>query len=114
MSTKTLGTNGTTTLTAIAAASGGSTVNELIPGNFANISATDFATIQEAIKNDKINTFPRAQYALTRSGLLYVPNRGVLQVLPGDWIGVDATGWPVLVGANAIASVSPASSWTHS
>jgi len=30
-------------------------------------------------------------------GLLYVPRRGVLIVLPGDWVAYDAQGWPVLI-----------------
>lgn len=113
MATKTLGTNGNNTLTAISAAAGRTTAaSDLIEGNFANISAADLATIQEAILNDKVNGNPIYPGGLVREGLLYVPNRGVLKVLPGDWIGVDATGWPILVSANAIASGS--TSWTHS
>lgn len=36
-------------------------------------------------------------------GQLIVPNRGVLQVLPGDFVAIDpVTGWPVLVSNAAI------------
>ena len=55
--------------------------------------------------------------ALTTDGKLFIPNRGVLQVLPGDYIGVDANGGPILVSANAIAggsSPSASTSWTKS
>ena len=49
--------------------------------------------------------------AFSPSGLLYVPRRGVLKVLPGDYIGVDALGWPILVSSNSIAN---GGGWTHS
>lgn len=45
------------------------------------------------------------------SGILYVPNRGILRARPGDYVMVDTTtGWPILVSAAAIAS----GPWTHS
>lgn len=50
--------------------------------------------------------------AFSKLGSLYVPNRGTLQVYPGDWVGVDASGFPILVGVEAIAFAN--SSWTHS
>lgn len=99
MATKTLGTNATNTLTALPFQRGG-----LLPA--------DIAIIQEGILNDLINGNPVYPGAFSSMGLLYVPNRGILQVLPGDYVGIDATGWPILVSANAIASGS--TSWTHS
>lgn len=101
MATATLGTNATTTLTALA---------------FTKAAAdADIATMAIAIKNDLLLkqsgvtvTYPGA---FSKMGLLYIPNRGVLQVLPGDFVGVDASGWPVLVSAEAIAFGS--TSWTH-
>lgn len=48
--------------------------------------------------------------SFSKNGLLYVPNRGVLKLLPGDAIAVDATGWPVLVSAQALAFSG--TSWT--
>jgi hypothetical protein len=98
MATKTLGTNATTTLTALSFQRGG-------------LAAADIATIQQDILNDLVNGNPIWPGAFSSMGLLYVPNRGILQVLPGDYVGVDATGWPILVSANAIASGS--TSWTH-
>jgi hypothetical protein len=59
------------------------------------------------IWNDALN--PQAQLnhvnlsqSLTPNGLLYVPNRGVLRVYPGDWVAVDAAGWPVLIGRESL------------
>jgi hypothetical protein len=43
-------------------------------------------------------------------GQLFIPNRGMLKVFPGDWVGVDSQGWPILVSANSIANAA----WTHS
>lgn len=75
------------------------------------MNAADFADLQQQIKNDKNVDHPVVPGAFTRSGQLFVPNRGVLQVLPGDYVCVDATGWPVLVSAAAMAD---ATDWTHS
>lgn len=38
-----------------------------------------------------------------REALLSVPGRGMLKVLPGDIVAVDATGWPILLSANTVA-----------
>src|SRR5260370_41309676 len=121
MATKTLGTNATTTLTALAHQSAGN-------------AAADVATIMQAILDDgmvypgagsgpqplggqprhqqgaSVGPYPGAYHV---NGLLVIPNRGFLRVLPGDWIGVDANGWPILVSAAAIAGTYAASSWTH-
>lgn len=37
------------------------------------------------------------------NGTLLVPGRGILRVTPGDVVGVDNSGWPVLVSAASIA-----------
>lgn len=124
MATKTLGTNATTTLTAV----------QWTPG----MSAADFASIANGILDDGAvfsaggsvpNTTPNLMAhspatsrgpipgAFTQSGILTIPNRGQLRVLPGDWVGIDANGWPILVSSVAIAGGSgafSATSWTHS
>lgn len=101
MSTKTLGTAGTTTLTALAYS----------PGYGSGMSAADIATIALGIKNDQINGRPIYPQAFSANGLLYVPNRGILQMLPGDWVGFDSqTGWPILVSKTAAANAG----WVHS
>ncbi len=113
MALLTLGSNGTTTLSAL----------QFLPAS----SQTDFAALGALILDDRsqvggvANAAPSAKPiwpgALSRLGKLFIPNRGVLNLLPGDYIAVDANGWPILLSANAIAggsSPSVATSWTHS
>lgn len=99
MSTKTLGTTAQTSLTAL----------KYLPGYNSGMAAADQATIQNAIQDDLGNAHSRLAGAFP-GGQLYFPNRGVLNVLAGDWVGVDANGWPVLVSAYSIAT----GGWTHS
>jgi hypothetical protein len=85
MATTTLGTVSTSTLTAI----------QWQP---AGVSASDLTAIRNAILNDKIIGLPNPIYpGALEDGKLYVPNRGVLTILPGDWIGVDQNGFPYLI-----------------
>ncbi len=86
-----------------------SSLSSLVMGG-ASAVAADAALLNAAILNDKVNGNPRWPGAFAQSGVLFVPNRGILQVLPGDVIGVDASGWPILVSAHAIAYGS--TSWT--
>ena len=107
MATKTLGTNTTATLTALAV-------------NPANAQA-DVATISQGILSDGLvgtfgagltSSFAKGAIypgAWELDGMLYIPNRGVLKVFPGDWVGIDSQGWPVLISANSIAN----GPWTH-
>ena len=130
MATITLGTNGTTTLTALT----------WTPA----AAVADIATIQAAIRDDgmvfsagglagttgpnPVPFPPRHQAgssagqipgAFLPNGQLVIPNRGILRLLPGDVVGVDANGWPILVSALAIAgsgtytNYPAATSWTH-
>ncbi len=76
------------------------------------ISVANVALFSTAVLDD-INPahshWPGALIPTT--GLLSIPNRGTLKILPGDYVMVDATtGWPILVSAYAIAS----GPWTHS
>lgn len=123
MATRTLGTNGTTTLTAIP-----------WPDLTSAVQQADIAALNALITDDVPNQFtPPATPAastpypsttvrnliansISQNGLLFVPNRGVLRLFPGDWIGVDATGWPILLSPMAISGITggPATSWTHS
>ena len=99
MATKTLGTSATSSLTAV----------PFLPGYGSGILAADQATICNAIKDDLGNAHSRLPGAF-QAGQLFIPNRGVLQVLPGDYVGVDANGWPILVSKYSIAT----GGWTHS
>lgn len=101
-------TGGTTTSTALTS----------LVWNAQNAPA-DIAAISNAIYDDRQNIYPNIPIgslntpvqtsatiypgAFNQSGLLYVPNRGVLKVLPGDYVMVDpASGWPILVSRTAI------------
>jgi hypothetical protein len=95
MATSTFGTSLTTSLTAMQASGA--------------MPIADIAAIAEGILNDQINGLPIFPEAWSQKSLLYVPNRGILKVLPGDWVAVDSTGWPILVSKYAIAN----GPWTH-
>ena len=121
MATRTMGTAGTTTLTALP-----------FPNLTSATPSTDFAAIATLILDDApllwsvgnagtanaqnatqiAAAHNRMPTAYARNGLLYVPNRGVLQVMPGDWVGVDGFGWPILVSGRSIQSAT--TSWAHS
>ena len=95
MATSTLGTTANNSLTSLIAA------GAMLPA--------DIAAITNAIKDDLINGNPIYPGAYSLNDLLYVPNRGILKVLPGDYVGVDSSGWPILVSKNSIAHAA----WTH-
>lgn len=102
MALKTLGTAANNTLAGFVVGT-----NDLI--------SADVATILNTILNDQINpagpgAAPIYASAYMQQGGLYVPNRGFLKALPGDFIGIDpATGWPVLLSSKAAAGAS----WVH-
>jgi hypothetical protein len=104
---------------------GGTTANNVLTSlQFAPTgtatSIADIATLANAIYDDRQNVYPNPTIpggtvivqpstpivypgAFGPNGLLYVPNRGVLKVLPGDYVMVDTTsGWPILVSRTAI------------
>jgi hypothetical protein len=95
MATSTFGTNANSSLTAL-----------LSSGSMA---AADIAAIVNLIKDDINPAHPLMPTAWSQGNLLYVPNRGILQVKPGDWVAVDSQGWPILVSANSVAN----GPWTH-
>jgi hypothetical protein len=76
-----------------------------------SMTVADVATLTLSILNDQINGHPIYPGAFSSTGLLYVPNRGVLKVLPGDYVAVDTVGWPVLISA---LSAGTGASWVHS
>jgi hypothetical protein len=101
LATKTLGTSTTSGLTALA----------YLPG-YGSIATADVATLANDIKDDLNVAHPQipGSFNVTEGGQLFIPNRGVLRILPGDWVGVDANGWPILVSKYSIAT----GGWTHS
>lgn len=101
MATITLGTANDHQLTAIVWTTG--------------VAQADVRTINDDILDDVNVHHPQAQISgcggFVREGNLYVPNRGMLALRPGDVVGVDpTTGWPILLSALAAAGVS----WVHS
>lgn len=69
------------------------------------VDAANVALINAGIKDDLNVAHPRMPTSFATSGLLAIPNRGVLQCRPGDYIMFDTTtGWPILLSAYAFAS----------
>ena len=102
MALKTLGTNATTSLTAYQQSPGGLSVGSGID-----------AQMRNSIKNDVINKNPLWPGPLGakidgNNNRIYIPNRGHITILPGDWIAIDSTGWPILLSKNAVANAA----WT--
>lgn len=87
MALNTFGTNDTGTLSAL---------------NWNSASSpADVAQIAANIKDDLNPAHPIVPGAFAHNGYLFVPNRGFLRLLPGDWVAYGSTGWPILVSAAA-------------
>lgn len=102
-----MGTAATTTLTAM----------KFAYTNTGTFTA-DMATLEALIKDDQTpgSGLPSPTWGSRVGAIaagqsqLFIPNRGVLMVLPGDFIAVDTqTGFPILVSAAAAA----AAGWVH-
>ena len=103
MATKTLGTNATTSLTAL----------PFLPGYNSGMAAADVASINNLIRSQLNLAHPLAGGSyFTPEGVLYLPDQqGMIKLNPGDYVGVEpTTGWPIVVSKYAIAS----GAWTHS
>jgi hypothetical protein len=98
MATRTLGTTANNSLTALSYLAG-----------IGSMPAADVALV-DLIKNDLSNGHELIPGAFQQNGQLYIPNRGWLQIRPGDYVAIDSQGWPILVSANSIANAA----WTHS
>lgn len=99
MAIVTLGTATTTTLSALLWDKGAS---------FADVSQ-----VARNIRDDNISTGggtrPVYPGAFSRVGTLYIPNRGFLNLEPGDYVAYDNTGWPILLSNIAAAGAN----WVH-
>ena len=116
MALRTLGSNTTTSLQAFVVG-----FNDLIPADVgslttnikgdppgwmfqANVATTGLVTGQGTVR-------PRLGGAYMNKGMLVIPNRGMLQCRPGDFICYDTTtGWPILISGDAAAN----GPYTHS
>ena len=116
MGLRTLGTNATTSLSAFVV-------------GFNDTIAADLATLNLGIRADPpgYNAWntpattglvtglgtnrPRVNQAYVKQGMLFIPNRGHLQLVPGDFVCFDSTtGWPIVISGDAAAS----GPYTHS
>jgi copper(I)-binding protein len=130
-------TNSNTSLTSVAASGGSPPITQIqvsdlvlgigiplgtfvtvVAGGGATITISQAATTSAAgtrlafvrLAGDVANSMQGG--SLTAQGQLFVPNRGILKVLPGDRIAVDNTGFPILVSGNSIAYAG--SQWAFS
>jgi hypothetical protein len=88
-----------------------------------DLTAAQLAALNVAIKNDPpgygawpaVGTTglvtgtgtnrPTPNQAYVKQGLLIIPNRGHLQLKPGDFVAVDpTTGWPIVVSGDCAAN----------
>jgi hypothetical protein len=53
--------------------------------------------------------YPNDKCGFSNNGVLFIPNRGVLRVIPGDWVGVTNRGWPILLSNDDVLN----GLWTH-
>lgn len=115
MATKTLGTNATTSLTALQFQPGGmaaadvATIANAIMDDFATAGGQPSAPVGAGL-GSKEKIWPGA---FSSNGLLYIPNRGVLQMRPGDWVAVDAEGFPFLIPFSSLPATLTATGNTH-
>lgn len=106
---RTVGTPAATTLWCVQTPGGLQT-----PTPWAPPTQADIAIIQANILDDSVpiatpRVYPGAFVPGTQQ--LFVPNRGVLVILPGDIVAVDPfTGWPILISQRAAQN---SSAWTH-
>jgi len=82
-----------------------------VTGGGSTVTLTKPATVTGAMNVAFIR--PNADEMLagpTQFGQLFIPNRGMLKILPGDVVAVDNTGFPFLISAASISYA--ASQWT--
>jgi hypothetical protein len=89
-----------------------------------NLSVADAATVRANIKWDGVYVnkawtqiqnhiaYPGGlEYSPSGEALLHVPRRGVLKVLPGDYVAYDPNGWPILISGWSISG-SGSTGWS--
>ena len=102
-----------------------------------NQFTADIGTMNNAILDDKAYIFPAftgqagsqviapaipvsqataglLSGGLSQAGLLAIPNRGTLKVLPGDVVVIGKTGWPMLLSRVEAVYGAANSFWTFS
>lgn len=116
MALRTIGTNATNSLSAFVVG-----FNDTIAADLATLNVgiradpPGFAAYQKAATTGLVTgagtNRPRVNQAYVKQGILYVPNRGQLKLLAGDFVCFDATtGWPIVISGDAAAN----GPYTHS
>lgn len=104
MATGTGGTNANNSLTSL------QFTGRMLPADIAAIANAVYDDRQNVPPNNPtaaLNVIAAAAIpfpgAFAQTGLLHVPNRGILRCFPGDYAMVDpVSGWPILVSRTAI------------
>jgi hypothetical protein len=91
----------------------GSFISQLGTASSSIAAPADVAKVNQAILDDQNRNLPSPgagpTWGWSTDGKLFIPNRGVLKVYPGDWVAVDTLGWPILVSAYSVAN----GTWVH-
>lgn len=116
MALRTLGTNANNSLSGFLVGTDDLTVADLallnngIRGDPPGYGAWPQVTTGGLVTGQGTNR-PRVNQAYVKQGLLIIPNRGHLQLKPGDFIAFDSTtGWPIVISGDAAAN----GPYTHS
>jgi len=107
MALKTLGTNATTSLSGFIVG-----FNDTIAADLATINVQlrgdppGWSPLQRVASTGLVTgagtNRPRINQAYVKQGVLIIPNRGRLQLVPGDFVCWDTTtGWPIVVSGDA-------------
>lgn len=95
--------------------------NDLIPADVANMNTHIFADppgfqAHHNVAATGLETVvgtnrPLLNQPYVQQGILHVPRRGLLRLMPGDVVAFDGTvGWPIVLSGDAFASAA----WQHS
>ena len=110
MATVTCGTKATTTF--------GNALQSAGPGSAGLPAAADIATLNNLIVDDQspalANGSGNPGTVSANMQVLYVPNRGFLTIMPGDWVGVSPAGFPYLIPAIDMATTTTATGTANS
>jgi hypothetical protein len=114
---KTLGTNATTSLNGFLVgfndtiAADLAAINTGQPGNVGGIRSDPpgWSPLQKVGSTGLVTgagtVRVRMNQAYVKQGILIIPNRGRLQLVPGDFVCWDTTtGWPIVISGDAAAS----------
>jgi hypothetical protein len=104
MALKTLGTNATTSLSALLFHPSADVMTDSDLAAFNALIKPAGGTPYSADSETGNSGYMTGKY-LERGGVMWLPGRGFIRLRPGDWVAVDATtGWPFLLSAGAVAS----------